>query len=76
MRYAQIKGGLKLHLVYEAGEGISLQNLTPIGQLSAPLCGIRVKNNRYRATFNVSLGNACDRCVRIYSSRNKRGHII
>jgi len=35
MIYAQIKGGLKLHLVYEPGEGIDRQHLVPIGQVIA-----------------------------------------
>lgn len=35
MRYLQVKGGQKLHLVYEAGEGIDAQHLIPAGKISA-----------------------------------------
>lgn len=33
MRYAQIKGGNKLHMVFEAGEGWSSDKLTPAGHV-------------------------------------------
>ena len=54
MVYAQIKGGNKLHLVFNAE-----------GRLSAPLCGIPVPNG-YRMTINVPLAHACKRCCEIY----------
>jgi hypothetical protein len=43
MKYAQIKGGNKLHLVYEAGEGVDAQHLIPINCFSAPLSKSAVK---------------------------------
>ncbi len=71
MRYMQIKGGQKLHLVYEAGEGISSERLTPTGYVSAPICGRGFdKNGRFRMTINMPLGNACKNCTRVISSRN------
>jgi hypothetical protein len=56
MRYAQIKGGLKLHLVFTAD-----------GRISLPLCGVKFNGN-YRATFNVPLAHACKNCTRIYDA--------
>lgn len=53
MRYAQIKAGNKLHLVFEAEN-----------KLSQPLCGI--KANNYRMTINVPLAHSCQSCQRIY----------
>lgn len=53
MRYAQIKSGHKLHLVFEAD-----------GVVSNPLCGTHVDG--YRMTINVPLGHACKRCMRVY----------
>ncbi len=71
MRYMQIKGGQKLHLVYEAGEGRSLDKLMPAGHVSAPICGRGFSDQgRYKMTINVPLANACKRCLRIYQSRN------
>lgn len=58
MRYAQIKGGNKLHLVFESE-----------GYLSDPICGKKAEN--YRMTINVPLGRACQNCQRIY--RANRG---
>lgn len=52
MRYAQIKSGNKLHLVFEAE-----------GSISNPICGI--KTDKYRMTINVPLGHACRNCSRI-----------
>jgi hypothetical protein len=67
MRYAQIKGGQRLHLVYEGGEGRDDQHLVRNGFLSQPLCG--AKSEGYRMTINVPLGNACRNCMRVYRAR-------
>lgn len=69
MRYAQIKGGLKLHLVYEPGEGQDNQHLVKAGFLSDPLCGQKFEGN-YRMTCNMPLGHACQRCQRVYWARH------
>lgn len=71
MRYAQIKSGQKLHLVYEAGEGVDSQHLVPAGHLSSPLCGKRVDGN-YRMTINVPLRAECKNCRRVYERRYRR----
>jgi hypothetical protein len=52
MKYAQIKSGNKLHLVFEA-EGL----------VSAPICGI--KTNGYRMTINAPLGHSCRNCQKV-----------
>jgi hypothetical protein len=65
--YAQIKGGHKLHIVYEAGEGKD-GNIVRAGFVSAPLCGAAVPSG-YRMTINVPLANACLNCVRIERAR-------
>ena len=39
MLYMQIKGGQKLHLVYESGEGIDDKHLIKKGYVNAPICG-------------------------------------
>lgn len=62
MTYAQYDAGLKLHLVYEPGEGPDDQHLVKAGNLSWPLCGIRVRDH-YRMTINASLGHACKKCL-------------
>lgn len=73
MRWMQIKGGQKLHLVYEAGEGPSPDKLIPAGRVSAPLCG-REFNEKggFRMTINVPLGNACKNCLRVFKARAGR----
>jgi hypothetical protein len=58
MKYAQIKSGNKLHLVYEI----------PLGGLSDPVCGI--KTDHYRMTINVPLGNACKNCRRRLNAKS------
>jgi len=58
MRYAQIKPGNKLHLVYEL----------PMGGVTNPICGIKVNGN-YRMTINVPMGNACKNCLRRLNSK-------
>jgi len=68
MVYAQIKGGLKLHLVYEPGEGPDDAHLVKKGFLSAPLCGQKVEGN-YRMTCNMPLGHSCQRCQRVAAAR-------
>ena len=68
MRYAQVQGGQKLHLVYEAGEGVDQTRLIPAGRVSNPLCGRRAPTG-YRMTINVSLANACKNCLRVYRAR-------
>lgn len=70
MRYAQIKGGLKLHLVYEPGEGPDDAHLVKAGFLSSPLCNQSFEGN-YRMTINVPLANACRNCLRVYDARYK-----
>ena len=71
MRYAQIRGGQKLHLVYEPGEGRDDQSLIMAGRLSSPLCG-REAPNGYRMTINVPLAHACHNCLRVYDARRRR----
>lgn len=66
MRYAQIKSGNKLHLVFEAGEGWTKDSLIPARHVGLPLCGQKVENG-YRMTINLPLGNACKRCLRVYN---------
>ena len=65
VRYLQVDGGQKLHLVYEAGEG-----LIPFGFISHPLCGRKLNNQNYRHGYRMTcyfpLGNACKKCLRIY----------
>ena len=68
MIYAQIKSGQKLHLAYEAGEGMDGENLVIAGNISHPICGIKPLNG-YRMTINMPLGNACKRCLRVYRAR-------
>jgi len=72
MRYMQIKGGQKLHLSYEAGEGKDKAHLIEANHISAPICGrgFDGKGN-FRMTINVSLGNACRNCQRVYNTRNQ-----
>lgn len=65
MRYAQIKSGLKLHLVYEAGEGKDSAHLIPKGSFSAPLCQTRYFTGTYKMTINVPMKNACKNCLRV-----------
>ena len=77
MRYMQIESGQKLHLVYEAGEGISPDKLIPAGKVSAPICGRGFSGgeryeNGYRMTINVPLANACKNCLRVYNARHGR----
>ena len=65
MKYAQIKAGQKLHLVYEAGEGKDAEHLVPAGSLSAPLCHTRHFKGTYRMSINLPLANACKNCTRV-----------
>lgn len=58
MRYAQIKSGNKLHLIYEIPGG-----------LTQPICGRKIESG-YRATFNVPLGHACMNCQGVINGRN------
>lgn len=69
MTYAQIRGGQKLHLVYEAGEGVDTEHLVSAGHLSLPLCGRRLAGN-YRMTINVPLAYACKNCLRVWRARH------
>lgn len=71
MRYAQIARKLKLHLVYEPGEGRDRQHLIPINSLSAPLCGTSKFQGYYRMTINVPLAHACRNCVRVFTARHQ-----
>jgi hypothetical protein len=68
MMYAQVAGGQKLHLVYEAGEGPSVDKLIPKGHVGFPLCG-RPIGSGYRMIINLPLANACKNCQRIYAAR-------
>lgn len=72
MIYAQVKGGQRLHLAYEAGEGKDDQHLIKAGYLGTPLCG-RAAPHGYRMTINVPLANACKRCARVYAARHGQG---
>ena len=76
MRYMQIDGGQKLHLVYEPGEGISRDKLIPAGRVSPPLCGRKLDNRQYqhgyRMTINAPLGHACLNCFRVYNARRRK----
>lgn len=70
MKYMQIKGGQKLHLVYEAGEGRSADKLIPAGHVSAPICGRGLREDGgFRMTIGVPLGNACKNCLRVFNAR-------
>lgn len=57
MRYAQIRGGLRLHLVYE---------LTGEQGITQPICGRKVDG--YRMTINLPMGNACKNCLKRHRS--------
>lgn len=70
MRYAQIKSGNKLHLIYEAGEGENPRELIPAGYISAPLCNTHFFKGKYRMTINVPLAHACKNCLRVYRQRH------
>jgi hypothetical protein len=69
MIYAQVKGGQKLHLAYQAGEGPDDQHLIKAGYLSDPICG-RPALDGYRMTINMPLANACKNCMRVYAARH------
>ena len=70
MTYAQVASGQRLHLVYEAGEGVSPDRLIPAGRLSAPLCG-RSMSGSYRMVIGFPLANACRNCLRVYRARRE-----
>ena len=71
MKYIQIKGGQKLHLAYEAGEGKTKENLVEANHISAPICGRGWdENGNFRMTINVPLGNSCKNCNRVYNARH------
>jgi hypothetical protein len=65
MRYAQIRGGQKLHLVYDPGEG---NPIVKAGYLSFPICGRKAPDG-YRMTINVPLANACRNCLRVLKAK-------
>jgi hypothetical protein len=67
MRYAQVKGGQRLHMVCEPGEETPRGDVIRAGYLSNPLCG-RAVDSGYRMTINVPLANACKNCRRVYRS--------
>lgn len=67
MIYAQFRGGQKLHLAYEPGEGHG-DEIIRAGHLSWPLCGRREERG-YRMTCNLPLGHACKNCLRIARAR-------
>mgnify|MGYP006921313520 CR=1 FL=1 len=68
MRYAQVKGGQKLHLVCEPGEETPSGHIVRAGYLSNPICG-RPAPDGFRMTINVSLANGCKNCRRVYNAR-------
>jgi hypothetical protein len=68
MRYAQIKAGHKLHLVFEPGEEFRGEVIRS-GYVSAPLCGCSAFDGAYRMTINVPLAHACENCLRVYRAR-------
>lgn len=68
MRYAQIKSGQRLHLVFEPGEGRNNRHPVRAGHLGTPLCGRHVPPGGYRMTINVPLANACRNCLRVWRS--------
>lgn len=68
MIYAQIKGGMKLHLACEPGEDYR-GDVIRKGYISPPLCATRGFQGSYRMTINVSLGEACRNCRRIANAR-------
>ena len=72
MRYAQIKPGNRLHMVYEAGEGPDNNHLIAHGYISAPLCGSRYYKRHYHMTINMPLGCACKNCDRVYRKRHRK----
>ena len=69
MRYAQIKSGAKMHLVYEPGEGRDAGSIVRSGFLSAPICGAATPHG-YRMTCNLPLANGCKNCRRVYQRRH------
>lgn len=58
MKYAQIKSGLQLHLVYEL----------PTGGVTQPICGKRA--DKFRMIINVPLAHACKNCQKVINSQN------
>ncbi|GAF77736.1 unnamed protein product [marine sediment metagenome] len=72
MRYAQIKAGNRLHMVYGAGEGPDNEHLIRAGHISAPLCETRFFKGHFRMTINMPLGCACKNCDRVYRKRLKK----
>ena len=71
MIYAQVNGGQKLHLVYEAGESADNTSIVRAGYISNPICG-RLAPNGYRMTINVPLANECKNCRRVVDRRHGR----
>jgi len=68
----QIKGGQKLHLAYEAGEGKDDKHLVKVGHISAPICGRGFdKDGNFRMTINVPLGHACKKCLKVLRDQKK-----
>lgn len=68
MRYAQVKGGQRLHLACEPGEEYRGEVIRK-GYLSHPLCGRPVPDG-YRMTINVPLANACRNCLRVVRAQS------
>jgi hypothetical protein len=66
--YAQIKGGMKLHLACEPGEEYRGE-IVRAGYVSAPLCATPAFHGHYRMTINASLGEACKNCRRVARSK-------
>jgi len=67
----QIKGGQKLHLAYEPGEGKDNTHLIEANHISAPICGRGFdKNGNFRMTINLPMGNACKNCTKVYNARH------
>ena len=71
MRYAQERGGQKLHYALEPGEEMPDGTVVRRGELGRPLCGRRVAG--YRMTCNLPLAHACGNCRRVFNSRVAKG---
>ncbi len=71
MKYLQVRGGQKLHLVMEAGEETPAGDIIRRGYISNPLCN-RPMGDIIRMTINLPLANACKNCQRVYRAWQRR----
>lgn len=74
MRYAQIKSGLRLHIVCEAGEEY-YDTIIRKGHLSPPLCRTKYFKGHFRMTINIPLANACKNCCRVWDAQKEDARI-